>query len=178
MSSHHERHRRATFIRRKVGRNAAGKQWPDQPIKHQPSSGVIGSGGQAGRRNHGLRGHVPALAARWKCQRCSIEFGRAGPRWRAGKAASCRRSPNSFGHLVTATSERTHLRLPAGHSRPTPSPCARLNRIFMRSLLIGIDSGTQSTKALVVDASSGKALASAAQAYDLIPGLPPGAMGR
>src|SRR5438270_13519237 len=45
----------------------------------------------------------------------------------------------------------------------------------MRSLLIGIDSGTQSTKALVVDAQTGKVLASAAQAYELIPHLPPGA---
>lgn len=45
----------------------------------------------------------------------------------------------------------------------------------MRTLLIGIDSGTQSTKVLVVDALSGKVLASAAQAYDLIPNLPPGA---
>jgi xylulokinase len=42
-------------------------------------------------------------------------------------------------------------------------------------LLLGIDSGTQSTKVLVVDAKSGKVLAAAAQAYDLIPNLPPGA---
>jgi xylulokinase len=45
----------------------------------------------------------------------------------------------------------------------------------MRTLLLGIDSGTQSTKALVVDARDGKVLAAAAQEYDLIPGLPPGA---
>ncbi|HMP83538.1 MAG TPA: FGGY family carbohydrate kinase, partial [Verrucomicrobiota bacterium] len=45
----------------------------------------------------------------------------------------------------------------------------------MRQLLIGIDSGTQSTKALVVDANSGKVLGSGAQKYDLIPNLPPGA---
>ena len=45
----------------------------------------------------------------------------------------------------------------------------------MRSLLIGIDSGTQSTKVLVVDAKNGKVLASSAQAYELIPDLPPGA---
>src|SRR5947207_6590443 len=45
----------------------------------------------------------------------------------------------------------------------------------MRTLLLGIDSGTQSTKVLVVDARDGKVLASAAQAYDLIPDLPPGA---
>jgi len=44
----------------------------------------------------------------------------------------------------------------------------------MRELLIGIDSGTQSTKVLVVDSRDGKVLASAAQAYDLIPNLPPG----
>src|ERR1700750_1832430 len=45
----------------------------------------------------------------------------------------------------------------------------------MKTLLLGIDSGTQSTKVLVVDAQNGKVLASAAQAYDLIPNLPPGA---
>src|SRR5256885_8314377 len=45
----------------------------------------------------------------------------------------------------------------------------------MRNLLIGIDSGTQSTKVLVVDSRDGKVLASASQAYDLIPDLPPGA---
>ena len=45
----------------------------------------------------------------------------------------------------------------------------------MRELLIGIDSGTQSTKVLIIDSRDGKVLASAAQEYDLIPGLPPGA---
>jgi len=45
----------------------------------------------------------------------------------------------------------------------------------MRNLLLGIDSGTQSTKVLVADARNGKVLAQAARAYDLIPGLPPGA---
>ena len=45
----------------------------------------------------------------------------------------------------------------------------------MRTLLLGIDSGTQSTKVLVVDARNGKVLAAASQAYDLIPNLPPGA---
>ncbi len=45
----------------------------------------------------------------------------------------------------------------------------------MRTLLIGIDSGTQSTKVLVVNAQSGQVLASAAQSYELIPNLPPGA---
>src|SRR5271157_4619357 len=45
----------------------------------------------------------------------------------------------------------------------------------MRTLLLGIDSGTQSTKVLVVDARDAKVLASAAQEYDLIPNLPPGA---
>src|SRR5947208_16500365 len=42
----------------------------------------------------------------------------------------------------------------------------------MRNLLIGVDSGTQSTKVLVVDSRDGKVLASASQAYDLIPDLP------
>ncbi len=45
----------------------------------------------------------------------------------------------------------------------------------MRTLIIGVDSGTQSTKALVVDARSGKVLGSGSQAYDLIPNLPAGA---
>jgi xylulokinase len=45
----------------------------------------------------------------------------------------------------------------------------------MRNLLLGIDSGTQSTKVLVVDARNGRVLGQSAQAYDLIPGLPAGA---
>ncbi|MEW6303764.1 MAG: xylulokinase [Verrucomicrobiota bacterium] len=45
----------------------------------------------------------------------------------------------------------------------------------MRTLLLGIDSGTQSTKVLVVDAQTGKVLGASAEAYDLIPNLPPGA---
>ena len=45
----------------------------------------------------------------------------------------------------------------------------------MRELLIGIDSGTQSTKALVVDANTGKVLGSGSGKHELIPGLPPGA---
>ncbi len=45
----------------------------------------------------------------------------------------------------------------------------------MRSLVIGIDSGTQSTKALVVDANTGRLLSTASQTYDLIADLPPGA---
>jgi xylulokinase len=45
----------------------------------------------------------------------------------------------------------------------------------MRNLIIGIDSGTQSTKVLVIDARDGKVLSSATQEYELIAGLPPGA---
>jgi xylulokinase len=44
----------------------------------------------------------------------------------------------------------------------------------MPTLILGIDSGTQSTKVLVVDAGNGNVLAASAEAYDLIPGLPPG----
>lgn len=44
-----------------------------------------------------------------------------------------------------------------------------------RTLLIGIDSGTQSTKALVVDARNGRVLGEGSAQYGLIPGLPPGA---
>ncbi|MDF1812792.1 MAG: xylulokinase [Verrucomicrobiales bacterium] len=39
---------------------------------------------------------------------------------------------------------------------------------------IGIDSGTQSTKSVVLDLESGKLVAEAAKSYDLIDGLPPG----
>ena len=41
----------------------------------------------------------------------------------------------------------------------------------MRALLIGIDSGTQSSKALVVDASNGRVLGSSSKSYELIPDL-------
>jgi len=44
----------------------------------------------------------------------------------------------------------------------------------MRTLVIGIDSGTQSTKALVVDAQSGKVLGAGQAGYDLLSNLPPG----
>lgn len=47
--------------------------------------------------------------------------------------------------------------------------------MVMRTLLIGIDSGTQSTKALVVEARTGRVLGEAVARYDLIPNLPPGA---
>lgn len=45
----------------------------------------------------------------------------------------------------------------------------------MRTLIAGVDSGTQSTKTLVIDARNGKVLGSASQGYDLLPGLAPGA---
>src|SRR5687767_2864965 len=45
----------------------------------------------------------------------------------------------------------------------------------MRTLILGIDSGTQSTKALAIDVRDGKVVGSGSQAYDLIPNLPPGA---
>jgi xylulokinase len=45
----------------------------------------------------------------------------------------------------------------------------------MRTLLLGIDSGTQSTKVLVVDARNGKVVGAATEGYDLLPNLPPGA---
>ncbi len=41
-------------------------------------------------------------------------------------------------------------------------------------LYLGIDSGTQSTKAIVLDLETGKILASGQQGYELIDGLPPG----
>ena len=45
----------------------------------------------------------------------------------------------------------------------------------MRTLLLGIDSGTQSTKVVAVDVKTGNVLGTGAQTYDLIPNLPPGA---
>jgi len=44
-----------------------------------------------------------------------------------------------------------------------------------RDLFIGIDSGTQSTKALVIDGRNGRVLGAGAEAYGLIEGLAPGA---
>lgn len=44
-----------------------------------------------------------------------------------------------------------------------------------RNLLIGIDSGTQSTKVLIVDARNGKVLGEASESYGLLPNLPAGA---
>ncbi|NLH72582.1 MAG: xylulokinase [Verrucomicrobia bacterium] len=45
----------------------------------------------------------------------------------------------------------------------------------MRTLVIGIDSGTQSTKAVVLDVEKRKIVGIGTSQYDLIPGLPPGA---
>lgn len=44
----------------------------------------------------------------------------------------------------------------------------------MSEYFIGIDSGTQSTKAILLDAESGAVVASASQSYELIEGLPAG----
>ena len=41
-------------------------------------------------------------------------------------------------------------------------------------ITLGIDSGTQSTKCIALDLGSGKMVASASQAYGMVPGLPPG----
>src|SRR5687767_4396601 len=41
-------------------------------------------------------------------------------------------------------------------------------------ITLGIDSGTQSTKCIALNLETGKIVASASQAYDLIEGLPPG----
>jgi xylulokinase len=45
----------------------------------------------------------------------------------------------------------------------------------MRELVIGIDSGTQSTKALVMDAKNGKVIGEGSRSYGLLEGLPAGA---
>jgi xylulokinase len=45
----------------------------------------------------------------------------------------------------------------------------------MRTLVLGVDSGTQSTKVLVVDVRTGKVLSAASRSHGLIPHLPPGA---
>jgi xylulokinase len=41
-------------------------------------------------------------------------------------------------------------------------------------IYLGIDCGTQSTKTIALDAESGRIVASAAQGYEVLPGLPPG----
>ena len=41
-------------------------------------------------------------------------------------------------------------------------------------IFLGIDCGTQSTKTIALDDSSGRIIASATQSYDVLPGLPPG----
>src|SRR5215469_13380647 len=43
-------------------------------------------------------------------------------------------------------------------------------------IYLGIDCGTQSTKTVALDGETGNLLASAAQSYDVLPGLPPGHM--
>jgi xylulokinase len=45
----------------------------------------------------------------------------------------------------------------------------------MRTLVLGIDSGTQSTKVVAVDVNTGNVVGAGSQAYELIPNLPPGA---
>ena len=45
----------------------------------------------------------------------------------------------------------------------------------MSTCILGIDSGTQSTKVLVIDASTGKVKGAGGEVYPLIAGLPPGA---
>jgi xylulokinase len=45
----------------------------------------------------------------------------------------------------------------------------------MRTLVLGVDSGTQSTKVLVVNVRDGSVVGEGSSAYGLIPGLPPGA---
>ncbi len=44
----------------------------------------------------------------------------------------------------------------------------------MPEYFLGLDAGTQSTKTVAVDGESGRVVASATAAYDLLPGLPPG----
>ena len=44
----------------------------------------------------------------------------------------------------------------------------------MSEYFIGIDSGTQSTKTILLDAASGEVVASASESYELIEGLPAG----
>jgi xylulokinase len=41
-------------------------------------------------------------------------------------------------------------------------------------IYLGIDCGTQSTKTIALDGDTGKIIASASRAYDVLPGLPPG----
>src|ERR1039458_3992565 len=101
----------------------------------------------------------PGGAARSRCRNLKL---------RAGHCRLVRRAPRNL-------SARAGLKI---LSLVQPSWYLREDLRFnpgMRTLLLGIDSGTQSTKVLVVDARDGKVIASAAQEYELIPNLPPGA---
>ncbi|MEY3277466.1 MAG: Xylulose kinase, partial [Verrucomicrobiota bacterium] len=64
--------------------------------------------------------------------------------------------------------------LPRIDTGPLLAPFSEAN-MATRTLVIGVDSGTQSTKSLVVDARDGRVLGSGSSAYGLLPGLPPGA---
>src|SRR4030095_8770925 len=82
-------------------------------------------------------------------------------------------------HRFAAVQTPDHPGLTRNHpgSRKCLESEVGLGRFVMahRTLLVGIDSGTQSTKALVVEARTGKVLAEGTAKYDLIPNLPPGA---
>jgi len=56
----------------------------------------------------------------------------------------------------------------------TPLDPSHAGRRTARELFLGLDIGTQSTKAVLVDVDAGEVVARASEAYDLIEGLPPG----
>ncbi len=88
-------------------------------------------------------------------------------RWRPGRASSWVTGPWSDERPRRGRERTESLGLARG-DRETFAVSQ------MRTLVLGIDSGTQSTKALVVDASNGRVLGQGAAAYDLIAGLPAG----
>ena len=49
-----------------------------------------------------------------------------------------------------------------------------MKRMVERQYFIGIDTGTQSTKTLIVDGETGQVIGKSTKSYGLIEGLPPG----
>ena len=75
----------------------------------------------------------------------------------------------SFRETMSKSSVTLHL-----PNQIRPAIIATTPHPFSTMYFLGIDSGTQSTKAIVLDLDSGRILASGHSAYDLIEGLPAG----
>ena len=91
----------------------------------------------------------------------------AGRMLKKGADEFCRRP--SFRDTMSKSSMTLHL-----PNQIRPAIIATTLHPFSTMYFLGIDSGTQSTKAIVLDLDSGRILASGHSAYDLIEGLPAG----